>query len=94
MLSPQLPFFIGLLASATICGAWWYAALQKRKVAIFYWLAAGHTLSLGISLLQTIYMITKADSGRWMAIASMHTLVGVAMAGLYVALVRWLVDQP
>ena len=90
----QFPFFIGLLSSGAVCGAWWYAALRKRKVAIFYWLAAGHTLSFGIQTLRVGYVLTNAGSDRWASVASMQTIVAVVLAGLYVALVRWLVDQP
>ena len=90
----QLPFLFGLLTSATICGAWWYAALQKRKVAIFYWLAAAHTLSFAVQVLQASYLLAGANYTRMAALAPMHLLMGIVTAGLYVALVRWLVDQP
>jgi len=60
----QLPFLLSLIASSVMCGAWWYAAMKKRGVAIFYWLAAAHTFSLCVSILQVYYMLTEAGRAR------------------------------
>lgn len=93
-IAPMFHFVIGLLASATMCGAWWYAALQKRKVAIFYWLAAAHTLSFAVQVLSITYYTSHVQVSRLAAVGSMQMLMSFVLAGLYVALVRWLVDQP
>lgn len=85
------PFFIGLLTSATVCGAWWYAAIRKRGVPIFYWLAAAHTLTFGIHVYSVIIISTQTNYRSMASVGAMQTLMGVVLAGLYVALVRWLV---
>jgi hypothetical protein len=90
----QISFVIGLLANAVLCGAWWYAALQKRKVAIFYWLAAAHTLSFAMHALTVVSILTRSNAARLASIGPAQTLTAVALSGLYVALVRWLVNQP
>jgi hypothetical protein len=93
-IAAQFPFLIGILASGILCGAWWYAALRKRKVAIFFWLAAGHTITFGIHAISVGSYLMSQNFQRMAAVASMQTLMSVVMAGLYVALVRWLVEQP
>ena len=93
-LAAHFPLLVGLVASGIVCGAWWYAALRKRKVAIFYWLAAAHTLSLGIHAASVLSLLIYGNSTRMLEFSSMRTLMVVVMAGLYVALARWLVEQP
>ena len=92
--SSQLLPILALIASVTTCGAWWYAALRRRTVGIFYWLAAGHSVSLGIRILSMIYMSGQVSRERLQATGSMQLLMSLVLAGLYVVLVRWLVDQP
>ena len=58
---PNALNLISLLPTAIICGAWWYAATQKRNVAIFYWLAATHTLAL---VIRTLQMFSTMGGGR------------------------------
>jgi len=92
---PNALNLIGLLPTAIICGAWWYAATQKRGAAIFYWLAATHTLALVIRTLQMIStMGGQPNIARIQSMGAASAVVGLALAGLYVALVRWLVNQP
>ncbi len=93
-LAAHFTIFVGLICSSIVCGAWWYAALLKRKVAIFYWLAAAHTLSFGIHAISVVSHLVYENSARMLELNSMRSLMVVIMAGLYVALARWLVRQP
>lgn len=92
-LSFQIPAFITLLTSAIICGAWWYVAVRRKNVGLFYWLASAHTLSFAIHALQLGYSLNKASAIRFQSISPMFMLVGVVLAALYVTLARWLVEQ-
>jgi hypothetical protein len=89
----QLSGLISLLTTAVICGAWWFAALRKRSVSIFFWLAATHTLSLAVTALQFATSFGGGSPNRMMALTAPRMLVSLALAGLYVMLVRWLVDR-
>lgn len=89
----KIPFIIGLLASGIVCGAWWFAALHKKRVAIFFWLAAAHSITFGLHLLSMIYIFSHTDVGRIVSTGSLQTLMAAVLAVLYVILVRWLVRQ-
>ena len=89
----RIPFIIGLLASGIVCGAWWFAVLNKKRVAIFFWLASAHTITFGLHLLSLIYIFSDANVGRIVSMGTLQTLMAVVLAGLYVTLVRWLVRQ-
>ena len=89
----QFSYAFSLLPTAVICGAWWYAAIQKRKVSIFYWLAATHSFALVVQVLQISNTLGERNIARIQSLASVGMLVHVALAALYVMLVRWLVNQ-
>src|SRR5690349_6756085 len=90
----QIPYILSLVPTIVISGAWWFAAIRRRNVSIFYWLAATHSFALVVSVMQMINTFGERNIARIQSLASVSVLVHVALAGLYVALVRWLVNQP
>lgn len=90
----QIPYAFSLIPTIVICVAWWFAASRKRDVSIFFWLAGTHTFSLVVSILQMVNVIGERNIARIQSMAAVGMLVHVALAGLYVVLVRWLVNQP
>ena len=95
VLSPSLfPYLVSLIASAVMCGAWWYAAVGKRRVGIFFWLAATHTFSFGLGAVQLLFILTHAPAERGAVLQPLRMFTSIALAALYVALVRWLIDRP
>lgn len=90
----MFPYLVSLIASAVMCGAWWYAAVIKRRVGIFFWLAATHTFSFGLGAVQLLFMLARASGERGAVLPPLRMFTSIALAALYVALVRWLVDRP
>jgi hypothetical protein len=93
-LALKIPYFLSLLPSIVICGAWWFAATHRRNVSIFFWLAGTHTFSLVVSVMQMVNTLGEPNLARIQSMAAVGVLVHVALAVLYVVLVRWLVNQP
>ncbi len=90
----QIRMVVTCLVSGTIAGAWWYAALKKRETGLFYWLAAAHTGQLGISAAYAYGTFSHAPPAFWEQLSGVQSLLGLGVAGLYVALVNWLVERP
>src|SRR4051812_13326009 len=90
----QISYFFSLIPSVIICGAWWFAATRRRNVPILFWLAATHSFSLVVSVLQMLSAMGERSFARMQSLSAVGTLAHVALAGLYVVFVRWLVSQP
>jgi hypothetical protein len=90
----QFTYFFSLIPSLVICGAWWFAATRRRNVSIFFWLAGTHSFALVVSVLQMVNTFGEQNMARLQSLSAVNMLVHLALAGLYVALVRWLVNQP
>jgi len=91
--SEHIETLVGLLTSAVIAGAWWFAAIRFRRQGLLYGLAVvatiGTLLSFAIALV--VDFSTRIDT--------MHTLLhfqpvcDIADAVLYILFVCWLVRQ-
>lgn len=91
----KISYFFSLVPSLIICGAWWFAATRKRHVSLFFWLAGTHSFSVAVSVLQMVNAFSAPQNlARLQSLSAVNMLTHLALAGLYVALVRWLVNQP
>jgi glucan phosphoethanolaminetransferase (alkaline phosphatase superfamily) len=89
----QFTYLLSLLSGIIISGAWWYAAVRVRNVSVFFWLAAAHTFSLAVHILQIVNSLGERNIARIASIGQLGLLVSLIIAGMYVALVRWLVER-
>jgi hypothetical protein len=90
----QIRMVVSLLVAATIAGSWWYAALKKPGTGIFYWLAAAHTAQVGVSAAYAYGTYVRAAPAFWEQVSGVQSLLGLCVAGIYVALVNWLLERP
>jgi hypothetical protein len=89
----QIRMVVSLLVAATIAGSWWYAAIRKPKVGIFYWLGAIHTVQVGITATYVYGSVAHSSAAFYEKIQAVQSLTGLCMAALYVVLVNWLVER-